>query len=492
MTTYDVVLRGGRVIDPASGLDGVRDVALTGDKIAAVATAGLNARTEIDVHGLVVAPGFIDLHSHGQAIGEGRLQALDGVTTALELEAGAAPVAAAYARAAAEGRPVNYGYAASWSLLRRHVVGGLPLPDETAGPLDVLASDAWRTPASPVQRAELLGQVERELAAGALGIGILLGYAPATDPAELVEVARLAAEVGVPTFTHARPLVEQDPGVIVDGAEELTRVAAETGAHMHYCHINSTSTRHLARVQALVERVRAEGARVTSEAYPYGSGMSAIGSDYFHPDRLHVLGATGTPRDVIYARTGETVASADRLRELRATDPSGLAFITMFDEDREPGRVAGICALPDTVVASDAVPFVVEDGHVYDPVRWPPPAFVRTHPRSAGTFARTLRVAVRETGMLTLPEAIAKCTVQPARVLERAAPALRRKARIQPGCDADIVVLDADRVTDTATYQHSTSPSTGFHHVFVNGEAVVRDGRLHEHVLPGRPIRGHR
>ncbi|MEV6987344.1 amidohydrolase family protein [Sphaerisporangium sp. NPDC051017] len=488
--TYDVVIRGGRVIDPESGLDGVRNVGLAGGRIAAVSEADLIGRRWIDARGLVVAPGFIDLHSHGQGIAEGRLQALDGVTTALELEAGVAPVSAAYVRAAAEGRPVNYGYSASWSSLRMHVVGGAPLSGGADGSLDGLGSDAWRAPAAPAQLAAMLRMLERELADGALGIGVLLGYAPATDPAEFVEVARLAAAAGVPVFTHARPLIEQDPGVVVDGAEELTRVAGETSVHMHYCHVNSTSTRHLDRVQALIEAVRAEGANVTSEIYPYGSGMSAIGSDYFHPDRLHVLGATGTPRDVIYARTGETVASVDRLLELRAADPSGLAFITLLDESTD--RIARMCALPYAAIASDALPFVIEDGHAYDPMQWPPPKFVKTHPRSAGTYGRTLRIAVRETGVLSLPEAIAKCTLQPARIVEQAAPAMRRKGRIQPGCDADVVVFDAERVTDAATYQHSVRPSTGFAHVIVNGESVVSDGRLQEQALPGRPVRGRR
>lgn len=487
--TYDVVIHGGRVIDPESGLDAVRDVGVIGDRIAAVSAAELAGRTSIDARGLVVAPGFIDLHSHGQAIGEGRLQALDGVTTALELEAGAAPVADAYARAAAEGRPINYGYSASWASLRRHVVGGAPLRGRTGGPLDDLGSDGWRAPATPAQVAALLRELERELADGALGVGILLGYAPATDPAEYVRVARLAAAAGVPTFTHARPLVEQDPTIVVDGAEELTRVAAETGAHMHYCHVNSTSTRHLDRVQALVDAVRAEGATVTTEVYPYGSGMTSIGSDYFHPDRLHVLGATGTPQDVVYARTGETVASVERLLELRAADPSGLAFLKVFDEQSSPERLARICTLPQAVIASDAVPFVVAAGHAYDPSQWPLPTFVRTHPRSAGTYGRTLRVAVRESGALSLPEALARCTLRPARVLEAAVPAMRRKGRVQPGSDADLVVFDAERVSDAATYQHTVRPSIGFVHVIVNGEAVVRDGRLRPDVLPGRPVR---
>ncbi|GAA0266517.1 amidohydrolase family protein [Cryptosporangium japonicum] len=480
---YDVVIRGGRVVDPETGLDGIRNVGICGDRIAAVSEAELDGTRRIDADGLVVAPGFIDLHSHGQAIAECRLQALDGVTTALELEAGAAPVSVAYARAAAEGRPINYGFSASWARIRMHVAGGLPLGEGSPGPLADLGSSAWRGPAA---LPAILGLLEKELADGALGIGILLGYAAATDPAEFVAIARLAAAAGVPTFTHARPLVEQDPDVAVDGADEITRVAGETGAHMHYCHINSTSTRHLDRVQALVEKVRSEGAHVTSEVYPYGTGMSSIGADYFHPDRLHVLGATGTPQDVVYARTGETVASAERLLELRAADPSGLAFIRMFDEVTSADRLVEFTALPHAVVASDAVPFVIEDGRPYDPLQWPPPSFARTHPRSAGTYGRTLRIA-RDT--LPLADVIAKCTLGPARVLEDAAPAMRRKGRIQVGCDADVVVFDSDRVTDGATYQHSVRPSTGFVHVLVNGEPVVADGQLLRDAFPGRPIR---
>lgn len=487
--TYDVVIRGGRVIDPESGLDGVRNVAISGDRIADVSEKEMHGRREIDARGLIVSPGFVDIHSHGQAIGEGRLQALDGVTTALELEAGVAPVSVAYAHAAAQGRPINYGYSASWARLRMHVLGGAPLTGGLDGTLNNLGDSSLRAPASPAQVTTLLGMLERELADGGLGVGILLGYAPATDPQEFLEVASLAAGARVPAFIHARPLIEQDPGVVIDGAEELTKVAAETGAHMHYCHINSTSTRHLDRVQATVEAIRAEGARVTTEVYPYGSGMTAIGAEFFHPDRLHVLGETGTSRDVIYARTGETVATAERLLELRSLDPSAMAFIRSFDEDRSPERVARILSLPNAIIASDAVPFIIEPGRTYDPRQWPLPEFARTHPRSAGTFGRTLRVAVRETGALSLVAAIARCTLYPARILEEVAPAMRRKGRLQIGCDADVVVFDPERVTDTATYQHSIRPSTGFTHVLVNGEAVVSDGELQLDAYPGRPVR---
>jgi hypothetical protein len=490
---YDLVIRRGRVIDPESGLDDVRDVGITGAVISEISTRPLRGRAVIDAEGLVVAPGFIDLHSHSQTIGEFRLQALDGVTTALELEAGAAPVSFAYSQSAVEGRPINYGFSASWTAVRMHVLAGEELSGWSTGRiLNKLGSDSWRGAATAAQTLKIMDLLDNELGEGALGIGILLGYAPATDPDEYRRVAGLAAAAGVPTFTHARPLVEQDPGVVIDGAEELTRVAAETGAHMHYCHINSTSTRHLDRVQSLVSRVRTEGAHVTSEAYPYGAGMSSIGADYFHPDHLHVLGATGTASDVIYARTGETLASLERLLELRAADPGGLAFIKSFDEAASPERLARIVSLPDAVIASDAIPFIIPDGHTFDPIEWPLPSFLKTHPRGAGTFGRSLRVGVREAGVLSLMEAVAKCSLHPARIVESAAPAMKRKGRIQLGCDADLVVFDLDRVTDNATYEHPVSPSTGFQHVLVNGQVVVSEGLLDVNALPGRPVRGSR
>ena len=488
---FDLVLAGGRVIDPDTGLDEHRNVGVIGDRIAAVTRGVITGRRIIDARGKIVGPGFVDLHSHGQAIAETRLQAMDGVTTALELEAGAAPVSTAYARSTAQGRPVNFGFSASWAATRMHVVAGDVLRGWPMSELNPrLGKTAWRAAATAAQTGRLLKLLERDLEDGALGIGIMLGYAPATDPAEFVRVAALAASAGVATYTHARSLVEQDPQVRVDGAEEITRAAAETGAHMHYCHVNSTSTRHLARVQALLGKVRAEGSRVTTEVYPYGAGMTAIGADYFDPQRLHILGGSGTPSDVVYARTGETLSSIDRLIELRAIDPGGLAFLKAFDEEKEHDRLTRIASLSGAVIASDAVPLVCEPGRAFRTTDWPLPDFLRTHPRGAGTFARTLRLAVRETGSLTLSEAIARCSLWPARVVESATPAMRRKGRVQVGCDADLVVFDLATVTDNATYEHTVRPSTGFTWVIVNGIPVVANGELLTSALPGRPVRG--
>jgi dihydroorotase-like cyclic amidohydrolase len=490
---WDLVLRGGRVIDPESGLDAVRDVAVADGRIAAVGTDLPPGRPQADVTGQVVTAGFIDLHSHVTDLGGLRLQAMDGVTTALELEAGVTPVAEAYRRAAAQGRPVNYGFATSWALARMEAVAGLP-PDASLGAFMARISDpAWQRPAEPAQVSELLARLSADLADGALGIGVLLGYAPAASPAEYLRVAGLAAEAGVPTFTHARDLIEMVPGTLADGAEEIVRAAAQTGAHMHYCHVNSTSQRHVDRVLELVARAQAAGSRVTTEAYPYGSGMTGIGAAFLAPERLGERGLT--PSSLTYAPTGERVASAARLRELRQADPGGLVIIDLLSEDDPADRALLMRSLtfPGAVVASDAMP-LTWTAPPADPLAWPLPSTAITHPRTAGTFSRALRLLTRggpvsRGGPLSLAQALAKCSLEPARLLEGRVPAMRGKGRLQAGRDADIVVFDPATVTDRANYRQSTRPSTGIRHVLVNGTFVVRDGGIAADARPGRPVR---
>ncbi|HLI41170.1 MAG TPA: amidohydrolase family protein [Streptosporangiaceae bacterium] len=488
MTGFDIVLRGGRVIDPESGLDAVRDVAIAGDRVARIGTALPPGRREADVAGQVVTAGFIDLHSHAGDTGGSRLQAMDGVTTALELEAGAAPVRAAYERAAAAGRPVNYGFAASWALARMAVLAGIPLDGSAATFFAHVASPAWQRAATAAETDRILARLEAGIADGALGIGVLAGYAPGASPGEYLRVAALAAKMGVPTFTHSRDLVEFTPRTLIDGAEEIVRAAGETGAHMHYCHVNSTTLRHADRVLALVERAQRAGARVSTEAYPYGAGMTGIGAAFLSPGRLGERGLT--PASLTYAPTGERIASADRLRELRAADPGGLVVIQNLDEDDPADRAVLMRYLtfPGSVIASDAMPLTWA-GPAPDPEAWPLPPSAFTHPRTAGTFARAIRMLTREGGPLGLSDALAKCSLLPARLLEAHVPAMRRKGRIAEGCDADIVVFDPAAITDQATYARPTRPSGGIRHVLVNGEFVVFGARLVTGARPGRPVR---
>jgi N-acyl-D-aspartate/D-glutamate deacylase len=474
------------VVDPAAGLDQVADVLLDDGKVAGVGS-GLVGDADIDVSGLVVGPGFIDLHSHVHSVAGQRLQALDGVTTALDLEAGIMPVAGAYARAADEGRPLHYGFSASWAQARGQILAGVAPAADFHQSMALLADPNWQRSSSPSELDRWLELLRRELEAGALGIGVLLGYAPQSDPAEFLAVARLAAEAGVATYTHVRELVEADPATPIDGSAEIGMAAAETGAHMHHCHVNSTSRRHIDRVLRTLDHARAEGSRVTVEAYPYGSGSTAVGAFFLDPDRLAAWDLT--PDRIVLLPSGERIADEARLRQVRADTPGMACVVEILDETNpaDLARLQQSLLFPDSCVASDAMPVLWPDASM-DSREWPLPRGGTTHPRTAGTFTRALRSLVRESGQWSWLEAFRRCSYLPARVLDFV-PAARGKGHLGVGADADVVVLDSRTVSDTATYLDPTSPSVGVRHLFVAGTPVVSDGQLVADAYPGRPLR---
>jgi hypothetical protein len=215
--------------------------------------------------------------------------------------------------------------------------------------------------------------------------------------------------------------------------------------------------------------------------------MTGIGAAFLAPERLGERGLS--PSSLTYAPTGERVGSPARLRELRQADPGGLVIIDMLREDDPADQALLMRSLtfPGAVVASDAMP-LTWTAPPADPLAWPLPATAITHPRTAGTFSRALRLLTRE-GPVSLAQVLAKCSLEPARLLQDRVPALRRKGRVQAGADADLVVFDPATITDRASYRHSTLPSAGIWHVLVNGAFVVRDGGIVADARPGRPVR---
>jgi len=487
---FDLVIQNGRVIDPETGLDALRSVGIRADRIEAVSTERLEGKTIIDATGKVVSPGFIDLHAHGQRILAARVQALDGVTTALELEGGALPISRFYDRASEEGRPIHYGASVNWGIARIAEKTG----KEPTGGMDFFFSNmgilSWQhNLASDEETARIVERVQQGLDEGGLGIGFLLGYAPGTGRKEYYALNELAAHNGVPTFTHARYLSAIEPQSSFEGFQEMVAVAAATGAEMHVCHLNSMSLRDSAATTELIGRAQSNGVKLSVEAYPYGAGSTGIGAAMFR-------GATwqerlGGIRKSDFTRRGVPLTD-DEFDRLQDEEPGTVIVVHMLDPDDNPKDQEVLdrsVLFPGGSIASDGGMWFARNGILLPQDTWPLPISAKSHPRSAGTYARFLRIYVREREVISLPEAIAKLTLYPARVLEESVPHMRLKARIQVGADADIVVFDPTTVSDRATYETPAQTSVGFEHVVVAGAQLVKDGVLDTSVMPGRPIR---
>lgn len=469
---FDLVIEGGRVIDPETSLDAVRSIGIRGGRVVAVSDERLAGKTRIDASGLVVAPGFIDVHSHAMTIPGGWMQAFDGVTTALELESGAWPVDAAYREAAAEGRPINYGYSVSWGGARKELMG-----ERAQG----LATEA--------EIKTILSKVSEGLDAGGVGVGTPVGYWTTTNRTEYWDVASLAASRNVPVFTHVRSKNGRDPNSAVEAVGEVIATAATTGAQMHLCHINSSALRDIPRISAMISKARSYGVPVSSEAYPWGAGSTVISAPFIRPANLPLVNIKSNNIEVV--ATGERPASDERLAELQRQNPGASVVIHYLNEtiDAERQLIEKAVLIEDGLIASDAVNYHVGPQVVTKAV-WPLPANIAGHPRSAATFTKVLGDYVRERRLLSLPDAIRRSTLLPARLLEPVVPGMRRKGRIQVGADADLVVFDPATVGGVATYAKPAAQARGMRHVLVGGHFLIREGRLNAEARPGRPVRG--
>jgi Amidohydrolase family len=489
---FDVVILNGRVIDPASGLDATRNIGIRGNKIAAISEFPLKGKVEIAAGGLIVSPGFIDLHAHGQNIGDYRMQVMQGVTTALELESGVLPVGDWYKDQAKKKLPINYGTSAAWVFGRIAAFTNTDPLATAAYFQDAQSRNDWKMKIStPDQSKTIMSLVEKGLKEGALGIGINAGYAPGYGQKEYFALAELAKTYNVPTYTHVRYASNIEPKSSFEALKELIANAAITGAHMHICHINSVSLSDIKATLALVDQAQAKGVNITVEAYPYGAGNTVIGAAIFSgPDWRQRMSSTANNFQLGSDRLTEA-----QLKDYQTNKPG--TFVTWhFLDEKNPQDLAKLdlsVTHPSVMIASDSVfwSYFDDKGGIqnYAGDEWPMPKKVFTHPRAAGTFAKVLRSYVRERGLLSLSEAIKKMSLMPAQALEKSVPQMRQKGRLQIGMDADIVVFDAKTITDHATYENANQPATGVLAVLVNGVSVVRKGELILDAAPGQPIR---
>ncbi len=463
--SYDLVIAGGRVIDPESGLDAVRYVGIRDGAVAAISESPLTGVTTVEAAGLVVAPGFIDLHAHGQDPVSSRFQAMDGVTTALELEIGAFPVDRWYARRGGASR-INYGASASHQGARLRALGRAMVRANAEGTFSLGESgDGALYRAADEDELARLGELMKGgLREGAIGFGFGLAYTPGASHRELLRLFELAAAHEAPVFVHLRSSRAFTHGGALAPFQEVIANAAATGVALHIVHLNSTSDPLAEEALAMIRGARERGVDVTTEAYPYTASASLIESPLFD-------GWVGRPREA-YGRL-QWVETGERLTpETFESYRRQGGWVIMHG--RSEAINEWIVGQPDVIAASDGIPF--SEG--------------RAHPRGAGTFARILGHYVRERGVLSLMDALRKMTLLPAQRIEAIVPEMALKGRVQVGSDADLTIFDPERVIDRATYAAPDQYSAGIEHVLVAGTFVVRDGALVDGVEPGRPLRG--
>jgi N-acyl-D-aspartate/D-glutamate deacylase len=454
---YDLVIEGGRVIDPETRLDAVRNVGIRDGKIASISSSPLGGGRVIHAAGLVVSPGFIDLHQHGQEPASQRVKAFDGVTTALEMEIGA-PDVAQFLRSKENHSLIHYGTTASHVAARAFVFGA-PLPEGTILPKSGPATDQQAT---PEQIAQIQQRLREQLDAGALGIGMGIEYTPGASRLEVIDMFRVAAERKLPVYTHMRSAGRVEPGSAIQSTEEVIGAAAISGASLHIVHINSTCLKDSLQCLSLIKGARAHGIDVTTEAYPYIAGMTAVNSAVFNPGWREKLDIDYG--NLVIPNTGEHLTK-ERFDELHNSTQQ--QWVLIYANTQE---------MVDKIIPNPLI-MIASDGAV-------------GHPRNAGTYSRVLAQYVREKKSLNLIEALRKMTLMPAQMLEQSTPAAKKKGRLQGGADADIVVFDPQTIADRSTFEKPMEPSVGVHYLLVGGAVLIDDGKMVEGVFPGKAIVG--
>jgi N-acyl-D-aspartate/D-glutamate deacylase len=318
-------------------------------------------------------------------------------------------------------------------------------------------SDQWyrdsigvKSVATPAQLSRLSEDLNKQLNAGWIGLSIDPEYAPSINFNEYAALAQVAKQAEMPLFTHIR---YSSPGPAgkssLDAIDEVLNVARQTGVSLHVDHIPSMATHVMPEAIAKIDAARSEGLDVTGCFYPYTFWGTYLGSARFAGDwqsRFRI-----SYNDLQLAGSSERL-TPESFKKYQAQNKLVVAY-AIPQED-----VNAALSAPWSLVGSDAIP---ESSN-------------NNHPRGAGCFSRLLGPYVRDMGALSLMDALAKCTILPAKRLDARVPMLARKGRLQMDADADITIFDPATIADTSTVEKPAQMSQGISYVLVAG-AIAKD-----------------
>ncbi|WP_413112893.1 amidohydrolase family protein [Thaumasiovibrio sp. DFM-14] len=461
---YDLVINQGRVIDPETKTDQILNIGIKDGTIQTLTTQPLSGEREIDATGKIVGPGFIDLHTHSGLPFGARLQTRDGVTTALELEAGAFPVTE-YGNFLRFAPHINYGASVAHYAIRTQVIEGREMPWLVGEEGVMVPGRAFIQQATSEEVEQMRALLIEGIEQGGLGIGLLLDYmTQAVTDEELRMIFEVAAEYEAPIWAHIRRGVNGDIQPLYD----VLDLAVETGAPLHFSHINANAMGEVGNWLAVIDEANKNGADVTMEVFPYTAGSTSISADVFDRDWKTVFNISY--EDVQWAETGEFFTE-ETWYQKRQERPDGIIIHHYMKEE----WLQEAMQHPKMMIATDAMPsFSAEQ---------------RAAPNGAGTYSRLLTNYVRDEKVLTLTEAFAKGSYYPAQRLEGVAPVFSKKGRVQEGAHADLLIFDLDKLSSNATYTDPYQPATGYDYIMIEGQIVVEHDEMTD-ATPGRPLLG--
>ncbi len=534
-TSYDVVLVGGRLID-GTGAPWVRaDLGIAGDKIAAIGDlSSATAQTRVDVTGLVVAPGFIDMlgQSEDFVLVDGRAASkiMQGITTEITGEGKSIAPVSARMIAAAKASWDHYGIVQDFTTLAGYFerlerrskpainvgtfVGAGGVRDYVIG--------RENRPATAEDLAAMEKLVAQAMEEGALGLSTSLQYVPDrfASTEEIIALARVAKKYGGIYITHQR----SESGRIFESLDEVFRIAREAQIPAEVWHLKTAYKANWGKMPQVLQRIeaaRASGLDITANQYPYTRASNGL-------DACLPLWVREGGTDAMLKRLADPALRERIKREMDDPSPEGWenqwygsggsdgvmlssvlnASLKKYEGKTftEIGKALGKDArdaVMDLVVADRAESYVIisimDEADVRTALAHPlvsidtdsgaramdgPLSDSKSHPRAWGTFPRILGKYVRDEKLLTLEEAIRKMTSRAA-----ARVGLKDRGILRPGMFADVTVFDPATIRDVATFEDPNRYAVGVKHVFVNGQAVVRDGAITD-ARPGRPLRG--